>query len=529
MASISQSLTSFFQAMFNRMVQRAEVSNRQTRGTAANTTDGSGDMGAGAVPIGNIAVYPDPRSISYIRDGYSGNSSIYSIISLLGRKFGHLPLQVLEVQDEQAAKAYKHYLKVWDPKVSKIKHAKKLFEKAYASKREFKSWKIKRQKKSYQEIVTSDDLERLIKRPNPMYGADFFQEYIETYYESNGEAIIWLNRGTDSFDLPLIDGPVLEMYVLPPQYMEIVPDPYNVWGLLGWVFTVAGKRIPIDKENIIHWRKPNPNFDAITREHMRGMSPMRPARKLITQDESAADASVAMHQNNGARAVIFDKNLNGPSSKMSATKESEIRGVIDRKVNSNDMKGAVAYVQGDLGKVDLSMSSVDQELEKAKGNTLARMCNVWGVSPDLFMQGSTYQNVLQARKDLMTNKVLPAGCSFRDELALKLLPAFGMSDERYQIDIDATMIPELQDDILQLVQALNTADWLTPNEKRAEMNFQEDDEATGMNDYWISNTKTRMEDAAMPDQNPDSFDPNSDETDPAVEEARKIAGNAGKN
>ncbi len=532
-ASTVNSLLSFFQVQYNRLVQIATSSNERTKGTAANPNPvESGNLGGGAVPIGNIAVYPDPNSIAYVKDGYSSNASAYIIVSLLARKFGHLQFNVLEVADEVEMKRYKRFIKTLDPKLRNAKQIKSLYQKAYKPKIERKRWKIKRSKKEYEEIVTSNDLQTLLEIPNPYYGSDCFMEYVNTYYETNGETIIWLNRGTDGQDIPLIDGPVLEMYVLPPQYMEMIPDPYNIWGSLGWVFNVAGKRIPINNENIIHWKKPNPNFDGITREHMRGMSPLRPGRKKITEDESAADASVAMNQNNGARAIVFDKNLAGPAAKMTPTKETEIRGVIDRKVNNTDMKGAVAYVQGDLGLVDLSMSSVDMNLESAKSNTLARLCNLWGISPDLFLQGSTYQNVLQARKDLMTNKVLPGGCSFAAELALKLLPAFGMNTANYTIDIDATVIPELQDDMLQLVQALSLADWLTQNEKRAEMNYESSDQE-GMDDFWLSNTKTRMSDAVMADQQPDSFDPNApdnpadNENDP-VAAAKKILDNGAK-
>lgn len=434
------------------------------------------------MPIGNIAVYPDPKTEAYIKQGYSGNATIYTVINTVARRFAYLPRYVYKVKNPIGVREYKHYIKTMDSQLRHQKKLRELFTKAYEN-----------------DIITNK-LSLLINRPNPEQGQDAFFELIDTYYDGAGEAIIWCNRGTDTDDLPLIEGEVLEMWILPPQYMEIIPDPYNVWGSLGWIFNVAGKRIPIDKENIIHWKRPNPNFDGITREHMRGMSPLRPGNKKITEDESATDASVSMHQNNGARAMVYDKNL---GSKMTPAQETAIRNVIDKKVNSTDMKGAVAYVQGDLGKIDLSMSSVDQELEKSKDNIFDRICNLLGVSPNLFKTGGTYENVVQARKDLMTNNIMPKACSLRDEMNRVLLPAFNMSATLYTTDVDVTSIPELQDDMTLLVTALAQAWWLTPNERRGEMNFEPSTDE-GADNIWIPTTNQRMEDAAMPQA--DSFD-----------------------
>lgn len=499
--------------MYNRVVQWATRSRAVNAGGAMDATpnNGSGNMGAGALPIGNIAVYPDPKTQSYVKEGYSGNLSAYTVISFISRKFANMPYYLFQVKDEFAAKQYKAYIKRIDSVFKgHDKAVKALFRKAYST-------NIKT--KSYQENQINNAFTQLMNRPNPYMGADFFNQLCGIFYGSTGECIIWLNRGADADGVPLLEGEVLEMYPLPPGMMEIIPDPYNVWGSLGWIFNVAGKRIPIDNENIIHIRLPNPNFDPVTREHMRGLSPMRPARKKLTEDEAASDASVAMHQNNGARAVIFDKNLNGPGAKMSPTKETEIRRVIDRKVNYNDMKGAVAYIQGDLGVIDLAMSSVDQELEESKEKIFARICNAWGIAPDIFMQGTTFQNMIQARKDAVSSVILPMCCVFRDEYIRVLFPAFGLSQDRFSYDVDATQIQELQDDLKDKATALSMMSWLTPNEKRAETNYEPSDEE-GADRLWVQTGSVLMEDQVMSGQEPVGYDPNAP-ADP-VDDVNKI-------
>lgn len=504
--NLGTQITSFFQAMVNRMVNRATTNNPPGSGHIGSE---SGNFGAGVLPIGSMAVYPDSNTKAYIRDGYTGNSTLYTIIGTIASKFAYIPRYVYEIKDPNAARQYKHFLKTIDSKDKKNgQRIKELFTKAYS------------------ESVVDNKLTVLLNRPNPTEGQDAFMERAASYYETAGEAIIWCNRGTDGEDLPNIDGEILEMWNMPPDLMEMVPDPLNVWGSLGWVFNCAGKRIPIDAENIIHIKKPNLNFDPITREHMRGLSPLRPGKKKITEDESATDASVALNQNGGAKGIAFDKT----PGNITPTRETAMRNAVDRKVNGADMRGAVAWLQGDIGYADLSMSSTDMELEDRKDNIFDRLCNLFRIPPDLFKTGQTYQNILQARKDFITTKILPMCCLFRDEFNRVLLPAFNLNGKSYTYDIDATQIPELQDDMLQLVTALAAAFWMTPNERRQEMNQQPND-SDGADDMWLPNTLVKIEDAGMPMQQPgaegDSFDPTMD-TKPDKNDTEKDTGSSKK-
>lgn len=489
--------------MFNRMVGRAQANNaRGTGHISSSPTDinagagQSGNIGGGAIPIGNIAVYPDPNTEGYIKFAYSGNGTIYTIIKTVGRKFAYIPRFVYQIKDPVAARSYKHLMKTLAPfdskKPAQYREMKELFTKAY------------------DETVVYNPLSELMERPNPMQGQDSFLETCGLYYEAAGEAIIWCNRGTDMDDLPLIDGPILEMWVLPPQYMEMVPDPLNVWGALGWVFNVAGKRIPIDLENIIHVKQPNLNFDGVTREHMRGMSALRPGNKKLTEDESSTDASVAMNQNEGAKGVLVDAT---PNAVLTPTRETNIRNAVDRKINNRDTRGAVAVLTGQFSYLDFSATAVEMDLELRKDNIFDRLCNLIGVPPDLFKTGQTYQNIMQARKDFITQKIIPMCCQFRDEFNRVLLPAFNLNKKIYTTDIDITLIPELQDDMSQMVTSLNVAWWMSPNEKRKEMNMEESDEE-GADDIWIPNTYVRMEDAAQPMDMLNSFDQNGNPVPP---------------
>lgn len=428
-----------------------------------------------------LPIYPNPNSVRYINEGYCGNASVYTIISTAARKFGFLPRYVYKIKDKNEAKSFS--LKM---KTSNLPGGKKL-----------KNLQLK----AYDEQVVDNQLSDLLNHPNPEEGQDTFYEKILTYYMATGEAFIHLNRGDDMYtydpeedEEAIKKMPVLEMRVMPSQYMEIIGDPDNVFGALYYQFDQNGKKIPIRKVDIIHWKRPNPKFDAYTRVHMRGLSPMEPGNKLVTQDDSASDAAVAMQQNDGAKAIIFNKQL----SDLDATQKSQLESVINRKVNNRDLKGAVATVQGDWGSIDLSMSSVDMQLVEATEKIFIRLCNMWGIDPNMFLQGATYANKAEALKDMITGLLLPLACSLRDEMNRALLPAFNMAAQTYTHDVDVSTLPELQDDMSSKVTSLVQADWLTPNEKREAMNYERLEDPN-MDKTWVMNNKVLMDDAAMTD------------------------------
>jgi|GEM_PF-1435873 len=426
------------------------------------------------VIFGGPAVYPDVNLLRFVQSGYSANATVYTIISMVSRKFGSIPRYVYQVNDQKAARQYKALLKQGKFTLKQI---------------------VDLEVKAYDENIIDNAFSELLMKPNEMQGQDTFYELVCTFYMIAGESFIWLNRGDiDDMEDDAADKlPPLEMFVIPPQYIEIIPDPADVWGVVGYYFVVNGQRIFLRKNDVIHWKKPNPNFDAITRVHLRGFSPLNAGNKLVTQDDSATDAAVAMQQNDGAKGLLFNKTLDN----LDPIQRSQVETVINRKVNNRDIKGAVATVQGDWGYLDLGQTSVDMELVKSQESVFVRICNLYGINPMMFLANATYENIQQARKDLITGLVMPMSCSLRDEMNRVLLPAFGLT-KSITHDVDVSMLPELQNDMSQLITSLQLAWWLTPNQRLAAMN-EEESEDENMDKVWIPSNLVLMEDAAMPD------------------------------
>lgn len=429
-----------------------------------------------AQPIifGGPAVYPDVNLLRFVQDAYSSNATVYTIVSLTARKFGSIPRYVYQVKNEKSARQYKALLKQGKFSVNQLGEL---------------------ECKAYEEDVIDNEFSELLLRPNPGEGQDSFYEALCTFYMTCGEAFIWLNRGDiEDMDDAAADKELpLEMYWIPPQYMRIIPDPENVWGVLGYIFVINGQEVYLRKNDVIHWKKPNPNFDANTRTHMRGFSPLNAGNKLVTQDDSATDASVAMQQNDGAKGVLYNASFDN----LDTIQKSQVETVVNRKVNNRDIKGSVATLQGTWGYLDLGQTSVDMELVASQEAVFVRICNLYGINPMMFLANATYENIQQARKDLITGLILPMACSLRDEMNRVLLPAFGLS-KQYTHDVDVSQLPELQNDMGILITSLATAWWMTPNQRLAAQN-EEKSVDPNMDKVWIPTTLTLMEDAAQGD------------------------------
>jgi HK97 family phage portal protein len=121
--------------------------------------------------------------------------------------------------------------------------------------------------------------------------------------------------------------------------------------------------------------------------------------------------------------------------------------------------------------LNFGLSSVDMELVKTLQMTLHQWCRVFGMPIVLFdTDTSSYNNYTNGMRDLITNTIAPLCAELRDELNSWLVPRFG---ENVYIDYDISALPELQSDMEKMVVQLKQADWLTFDEKRTAMGYEE--------------------------------------------------------
>jgi HK97 family phage portal protein len=387
---------------------------------------------------------------AYVTEGYMGNSDVYSIVTFLARKAGSIPWYVYKMKPGEKAKTSLERYK----QLSKGLHNKGAFERA-----------LMERKNAYEEnMVTGTPLAKLLERPNPQQAQDQFFQNLFGYRILSGEGNIYGNDGN------IDNGKFVELNVLPTQFLEIYPDPNDLYGLLGYKLMVA-QGINIPKANVCHWRSWNPDFNDVTRSHLRGVSPLRSAWKLLRMSNNAADASAKMTQNGGAKGALVPQPVNNNIPQMTPEQASIIQRAINERINGTDNKGSVGVMQYPYNYLNFGLSSVDMELVKTLQMTLHQWCRVFGMPIVLFdTDTSSYNNYTNGMRDLITNTIAPLCAELRDELNAWLVPRFG---ENVYIDFDISALPELQSDMEKMVSQLKQADWLTFDEKRTAMGYEE--------------------------------------------------------
>ncbi len=231
----------------------------------------------------NSSILQQYGADSYISEGYLSNSDVYAIVSFLARKAGSIPWYVYKMKPGAKAQTALQQYK----QLTKGLQHKGAYEQAL----------IKRKSAYEENMVTNSPLAKLLEQPNPQQAQDQFFENLYGYRILSGEGNIYGNDGG-------IEGAkFVELNVLPTQFLDIYPDPKDLYGLLGYQLMV-GAGIDLPKEQVCQWKSWNPDFNADTRSHMRGLSPLRPGWKLLRMSNNAADASAAMTSNGGAKGAI---------------------------------------------------------------------------------------------------------------------------------------------------------------------------------------------------------------------------------
>jgi HK97 family phage portal protein len=220
-------------------------------------------------------------------------------------------------------------------------------------------------------------------------------------------------------------------------------------------------------------------YDAYDRRHLRGMPALKPGRRILQQNNDATDSATRMFQNDGARGLAYNETYND----LTPIQQSSVRDVIDKRINNNDVKGAVATVQGKWGYVNFGGTAVDMELLLALRMSKQDICMLFDVPFEFWME-TTYENKEKAMKGWVLHSILPACKQLDDEMNRVLLKAFGADKSGLYIGSDCTELPELQKDMAALTTQLSQAWWITPNEKREAMGYEQlDDEQ--FNEPWI--------------------------------------------
>lgn len=398
-----------------------------------------------------FAVNGTSASLPYGNGGYvkayETSPELFAVLSFLIRKAASIPWYVYQVNKGTGAKvALGRYQTITKGSMSDAAISQMLIYR----------------KAAYDENMVLDDVNnpvvRLIKRPNENMGMDQFIEAVIGFYCLSGEANVWGNSGNDPM------GEIVELQVLPTQYLEDIYDKSDLFALLGHKFTPANQ--PIAKENIMRWKNWRPSFDAMTRPHMRGLSAVQVAWKNYLMSENAAEQAAMILKNGGSKGALSPQAINNMLQPMTPDQVSLAQQAVNQRFNGVSNAGNVGVLARPYDYLNFGLTSVDMQILETMKFSIGQWCRVLGLPQVLFDTEHTSDNNYQnAMRDLVTNTVVPMLSSFRDRFNNWLLPRQKQEGKLF-IDFDVSALAEMQRDFEKLVNSLRQAYWWTEDEKR---------------------------------------------------------------
>ena len=392
--------------------------------------------------LGNNVIWTAPTTQNFIEKGLYLNSDLYAIINLIITKAATAPLVCYEVKDQKALSYYKSMSGGMGNAGAK--------------------WSAEKLKTKALEEVSIPELDRLLKKPNEFQTWDNWIREIAAFRLITGNAYMY---GARRGEQP--NAPIISLYSLPSQYMEIISGGLNQ-PIKEYRLTYNGYE-RIDAANVGHLKNINLSYQAGTANHLYGASPLRSAVRDLTTSNDGKQALLSMLQNMGARGILTgDGTVNITREQAQGLKEDYAHNY-----QGANKAGDVIITPAKLSWVQMGMNAVDMSIIDTQKVILRSLCRVYGVDAKLLgdTEASTFNNTETAYKALINNVVRPLHVEIRDVLNNWLLPSYGQKN--LFVDFDYMAYPEMQDDMDKLVGQLSQAWWLTPNEKRAAMNYGE--------------------------------------------------------
>jgi HK97 family phage portal protein len=258
--------------------------------------------------------------------------------------------------------------------------------------------------------------------------------------------------------LTAADGSLCELYALRPERVSVEAD------VQGWPAAFrykAGDAVTrLAANEVIHIRSHHPLNDHY------GLGCLGAASGAIAIHNASSKWNKAL-LDNAARpsGALVHEGAETLSGEQFDRLKEELAGQFSGQANA----GRPLLLEGGLKWQALSMSPADMDFAGLKAAVARDIAMAFGVPPMLLgLPGdATYANYREANKALWRQAILPLATKILDALTEGLRPWF--ADLTLSVDLD--QLPALSEDRERLWAQINSADFLTPDEKRAMAGF----------------------------------------------------------
>jgi len=423
--------------------------------------------------IGIGYVKYDPKNETYLKKGYNENPTVYSIINKSAVKLVSVPYAVKEIENKQAQK-----------KLQQLDYATKgvLSIKQYLD-------KVKLETKAYKDEEKPFPMDQ----PNPNQTWSDIWGLYKTYLDLIGNFYLYTLSPEDGIN----KGVPKLCYALPAHMMQIVlKKDANILfdeNPIDYYMLVDGTGyIRFEQKDVIHIKTVNPNYDK-SGSHLYGQSRLRAGLRNLQSQNSAIDTNIQMLKSAGAYGFLYGKGTPLTPEQAQSLKERLVE--MDKDPGR---LGKIGASSAEIGFQRISLTTDELKPFDYLNWDQKQICNVLNYPDELLNADGKSRlgggsETLEAKKTLITENIKPDLVLLQSALNKSFLPLF-KGYENCVIEWDVTELPEMQENMKQMAEALNMIP-MTPNEFRTAFKYETIDQE-GMDVVWINSGKQRIDDVS---------------------------------
>lgn len=427
----------------------------------------------------SITKFPDWK-IAELTNKYVTSDHVYSVVNKIAETSSLIPFYSYVKKDEKSLKKYKSLTNRQFYTSKGLLYARLM------------------QVKALEEAPEDDPLNTLLDEPNPYTNKAEFFLAAYAYYLLNGECFIWKEKLGDGAN----GGKIKYLHIWEPENVVMHVTRKFPQTITGFSYVVAGKTIvgPVKVEDMIHWKKFNPQSCNWNGDNLRGLSPLKALTNTLTRLDEADKRSVSQLKNGGVPGIVYDEGI-GANEIGQPEFDAQKKAFYDFVTNDANT-GAPFFVGSKKGYIATGLRLADMELMALSKVDFKRVCNVYKISDILFNSdvAATESNVKEMIKQMYTNACLPMIYSLRDALTKELAADFG----RF-VDVDISNITELQDDLKEMADILAALPITPTGNEMRELFKYERIEDPNMDKPLVKQGYSFLEDIGVADINPNDL------------------------
>lgn len=383
-----------------------------------------------------------------INNGYLKSDTVFSVINKLVNLGNGVKWQLYEIKDKKAFADYQ-----------KLTHKEQNLTK-YADLRS----------KALSDVEINRTIDDLLVKPNMYQSMPNFWESWAKYYLITGNSYAYGLRRIPND----IKSPFISIHIPHPIETKLILSNNFASPVKGYQFDYYAKTV--DASEVWHTKMFNPDWQE-SYHGLIGKSPLEIISNLVAVDVEGVANQAQKFANDGIRGILTGQGessayIDDSNGKIEELKKDYYRQMVGRISGSYRQIKDILFFKFPLQWLKIGQTSQEMDTVSSLVEVKKRIYAAYNVP---YQDDPKYSNATVWRKDAIIGGLMPILEAYKEMLNMFLLKSWEneIGAGKYYIDYDMiSSFPELQDDMATIIGAINNAEFMSINDKRAISNLE---------------------------------------------------------